>query len=461
MNGYVILEEKRKVIFSFEDNILELMLKTSSEIDKRMPQIECLSLLEKMLYILGYDFSYQKCYIFILGNELTLPFGDTLKIPVSAHVEFNISDLANEYKIPEVMGMEFYGKELDYFYGVNKGYKLNYYIEDNMYNIEMVPNSESNIFRFLFEKEKVEALFGIETNLQSFHRNPMTLKSKARFKFENQKTLEKIIDLYHIFSGFLCFVAYRENITISDVALLGKREDNLLARIGTLHYNPKEIAEEDEKVIREITSYDMIKSHIEAIFNEIASGNMYLQHIPESQNNARVITPARFILIMAAFEWNVRNSYTISGSEKEKTVKEDILAEIEKIPEEKEYDSKAKKKLKFFQKVLSNIDVSLSEKIVFVLKDLNEILKPFIDDIYHLNNSEPDTYEKMGERLQTQRNNFAHGNLDKEFDADAILNIVILEWVNYAMVLKKLGYSDIEIRNLINKIFKRNRFFKE
>ena len=59
----------------------------------------------------------------------------------------------------------------------------------------------------------------------------------------------------------------------------------------------------------------------------------------------------------------------------------------------------------------------------------------------------------MATRIQNQRNNFAHGNIDKDINSDVILDIIILEWVNYAMVLKKIGYSDEEIIKLIDVIF--------
>lgn len=42
-------------------------------------------------------------------------------------------------------------------------------------------------------------------------------------------------------------------------------------------------------------------------------------------------------------------------------------------------------------------------------------------------------YSEMGERLAAQRNNFAHGNLDKDFDELALLDLIYLELILYAM----------------------------
>ena len=51
----------------------------------------------------------------------------------------------------------------------------------------------------------------------------------------------------------------------------------------------------------------------------------------------------------------------------------------------------------------------------------------------------------MGERLSSQRNNFAHGNLDKEFVGLSLLDLVVLEIVLYAMQLKYYGLEGIKV----------------
>lgn len=60
-----------------------------------------------------------------------------------------------------------------------------------------------------------------------------------------------------------------------------------------------------------------------------------------------------------------------------------------------------------------------------------------------------------------QRNNYAHGNIDREMDLDVVLDIIILEWLNHAMVFKKMGYTNHEIAKLINSIFDRNFHIKD
>ena len=62
-------------------------------------------------------------------------------------------------------------------------------------------------------------------------------------------------------------------------------------------------------------------------------------------------------------------------------------------------------------------------------------------------------YKKMGERLAKQRNHFAHGDLDKEFIGLALLDLIFLEEIVYAMQLKKCGISNENIKRSLNKLF--------
>lgn len=59
----------------------------------------------------------------------------------------------------------------------------------------------------------------------------------------------------------------------------------------------------------------------------------------------------------------------------------------------------------------------------------------------------------MGKRLADQRNHFAHGDLDEEMITDSFLDLMFLEYVIYAMQLKRYGVSDRCIQMAINDLF--------
>ena len=85
-------------------------------------------------------------------------------------------------------------------------------------------------------------------------------------------------------------------------------------------------------------------------------------------------------------------------------------------------------------------------------EDFHDIIGIFGDRLYKIN-GEQLHYNEMGERIANQRNNFAHGNLDKDFIGSALLDVIYMEYVVYAMQLKKYDVSDLNIRKSINDLF--------
>lgn len=109
--------------------------------------------------------------------------------------------------------------------------------------------------------------------------------------------------------------------------------------------------------------------------------------------------------------------------------------------------------LKYLKKCVGNDP--LSSKLTFVGIELGNIIDIFGKHLYALNGKKL-KYSEMGERLAAQRNNFAHGNLDKDFDELALLDLIYLELILYAMQLKFYGVEDVKIKKAINDLFHKN-----
>ena len=67
-------------------------------------------------------------------------------------------------------------------------------------------------------------------------------------------------------------------------------------------------------------------------------------------------------------------------------------------------------------------------------------------------------YNKIGENISKQRNNFAHGNIDQEFIGLSLLDLVYLEYMIYIMQLKFYGIQDSKIKCAIKDLFGCNFF---
>lgn len=115
---------------------------------------------------------------------------------------------------------------------------------------------------------------------------------------------------------------------------------------------------------------------------------------------------------------------------------------------------KSKGKLKEIYRFLRNLigSNSLQTEIEQMGKDYADIVDLFGKRLYSIN-KETLQYNEMGLRLSQQRNNFAHGNLDKEFIGFALLDLVYLEYIIYAMQLKEYGVETLSIQRAINDLF--------
>lgn len=175
--------------------------------------------------------------------------------------------------------------------------------------------------------------------------------------------------------------------------------------------------------------------------------------MPKTYEDGRHIDASRFIMITAAFEWEFHRTYPNGVPKKEST----ILIENEAIEAlQRLIDSstgKLKNKYKFLSKLIRSD--SLQTELVKIGEDFDSIIGNFGKHLYSLNGEEL-IYSSMGERLSSQRNHFAHGDLDKDFIGLALLDLIYLEYIVYAMQMKHYGIENANIRNAINELFHLN-----
>ncbi|HEM2940487.1 TPA: hypothetical protein U0742_001972, partial [Streptococcus suis] len=99
---------------------------------------------------------------------------------------------------------------------------------------------------------------------------------------------------------------------------------------------------------------------------------------------------------------------------------------------------------------------SLSQKISQTFEEYGvTILDKFGSYLYKLNNISYN-HSEIAERIGKQRNNFAHGNLDKEFINESLLDVVFLEQIVLAMQLQYFGIDEVETKKIINEVFCHN-----
>ena len=159
-------------------------------------------------------------------------------------------------------------------------------------------------------------------------------------------------------------------------------------------------------------------------------------------------------MITAAFEWEFRRSFPDGIAKSDATLKaEDAVAqEVQKL-----FDNAGNRKQRsiysFLQKLVRSD--SLESEIVHTGRAIDDIIGVFGKHLYRMNGQEL-KYSDMGKRLSSQRNNYAHGNLDKDFIGLSLLDLMYMEYVLYAMQLHYYGIDATNIRHSINDLFHLN-----
>lgn len=309
---------------------------------------------------------------------------------------------------------------------------------------------------FTVDDTQVSVEFSISRKLSTkLNEPPITLNSSMLFEFDPRNDYRFIYRLWYTAKQFLQYLCYRKNIFLPEVALSALTEDGKYEEFATLYVLNE--TGDDESDILKSGRYIKLQNFAGAegkILTDIANGTLYLRHLPQSYRSGRSIDASRFIMITAAFEWEFQRSFPEGITKSESSLKaEDAVAE--KIQQLLEYadNGKQRKIYKFLQRLVRSD--SLESEIIHTGKVIDDIIGVFGKHLYRMNSQEL-KYSEMGQRLSSQRNNYAHGNLDKEFIGLSLLDLMYMEYVLYAMQLHYYGIDTTNIRHAINDLFHLN-----
>jgi len=186
------------------------------------------------------------------------------------------------------------------------------------------------------------------------------------------------------------------------------------------------------------------------IFQDVIDGKLYLRHIPDTFSLGNRITPANFIMIMAAFEGEYDRLYP-SQTQRPKKVQ---AQEAVRIALEEHINNTTGEEKNIFKRFLSQVEYRpLMDEIHSSIKKHLDIIQIFGNYRYGMKKFDP---LKIAKRLATQRDTFAHGNLTKFFEMESVHDIHLMEYLVFTMQLSKYGIPDENIIGIIKKLFKVN-----
>ena len=372
-----------------------------------------------------------------------------ITVPILAYF-FSYSDR------PRISRISFSGLELNYIHPINRTFEISYKPEENdgrinisTYDFDSTTTEEQ---KFNVFGNEVQVYFGItRTTSLSIEKPPLTLSSSMVLYFEETQDYSFILELNRIAKEFIQFLCNRRNISFTKIQL-SSRESNVGQYV--------EIGEDIEIEMKPLKDGRYIQQKYIAgyegkILDDIAENNLYLRHLGKSFRDSRIIDAASFVLRTAAFEWEFSRLFSEDEwkSEQRKILEEEASKELERLIENS--TGKLKKIYKDLKKSVVSY-LSLSQKISQIFEEYGvTILDKFGRYMYKLNNISYN-HSEIAERIGKQRNNFAHGNLDKEFINESLLDVVFLEQIVLVMQLQYFGIDEVATKKIINEVFRHN-----
>ena len=357
---------------------------------------------------------------------------------------------------PMISRISFSGLELNYIHPINHAFEISYKAEghDGKINISTYDfdSTTTEKQKFSVFGKEVQVYFGItRTTSLSIENPPLALSSSMVFHFEETQDYSFVRELYRIAKEFIQFLCNRRNISFTEIQLSNKK-----GKVGQFNEIEEDI-EIEMKPLKEgrYIQQKYIAGYEGKILNDIAKNNLYLRHLSKSFNDSRIIDAASFVLRTAAFEWEFSRLFSEDElkSEQRKKLEEEASKELERLIENS--TGKLKKIYKDLKKSVVSY-LSLSQKISQIFEEYGAtLLDLFGRSMYKLNNISYN-HSEIGERIGKQRNNFAHGNLDKEFINESLLDVVFLEQIVLAMQLQYFGIDEITTKKIINEVFRHN-----
>lgn len=398
-------------------------------------------------YLIGSCNETGKKIIFLITNSNFSRYNAVIVINIEAY-------MIQKYNKEWINRLGFMSQELDCIYPTNLALQISDQRSDGIISIKTKHFDSSTTYKqfFCVDNKDISVYFGISRiRSNQINKPPLELHSKMYFEFENTKDYTFILKLYFIAKYFIQFLCYRKNINLSTIEVATRINSENYEQFATLYIRNENRNNEPETLVMKRYIKQKYINGIEGkILNDIATNKIYLEHIPETYKNGRIIDAARFVMITAAFEWTFNKNYPNGVNKKPVSIEAEKNASATLNELINNSTGKLKEIYKFLIKLIGSN--SLQAKIEQMGKDYNDIIRIFGDHLYSMNN-EVLSYSEMGLRISKQRNNFAHGNLNKDFIGLSLLDLIYLEYVIYAMQLKEYGVDKLLIQKAINDLF--------
>lgn len=321
-------------------------------------------------------------------------------------------------------------------------------------------------FDIIFKEIKIHVSFEAKAKADSKCSVNAETYSELTLKFPKTNDIDFLIELYIRTRNFFSFVCNRQNIALRDAVLIGsyigkgvdeyrKIVDREYLAQQKICFNQKYLEPlenlKDSKKVLNLRYFASKLNELFQLFFEIKMDEEALVNsnsIHHSLKYRNLMDLEQSLHVTAAFEYYVRAVLPEISSES--TI--EFIEDMKKLLDEYISSTSGKKKSKAnsFKKGLKP-QISLEEKILKAYNgygdwaSLSEVLSEwFGTDV-----------KELAKAANDWRNELAHEKREYCPDVKAVHAIRLVEHLNYCIILRKAGYNNEEIKNILEGILAR------
>ena len=336
--------------------------------------------------------------------------------------------------------------------------------DDSIPTNKQAPVSTEPIKEFKITIDGKECLVKFQIRLTGIRHSSykMNYISEVEISFDETNDIAFLHKLYLTVYDSFVFICNRQNITCTSMMLLGTYPTKRL-KDGTavdvisqcnsemFFFNKYREEPEDNVVISHTSNVRGFIKHIDKLFKIIADdlsrteedgdATISIVSIHPSVNRKNLIDLQQSLHITSAFEFYFRRYLPPMLKEKEHHKK--LKAILQTFMETA--TGKEKKTAKSLLKHIGN--ASLSDKIIAAYKGYDgwAALSSCISENWF----QPNSIDSLAEIASEWRNELAHDKREYQPSVDTVKAVRLIEHLNYAIVLRQLGYEDWEIQSLL------------
>lgn len=457
-----ILKGKRKFYFTFDtkSKIVVMQPAKMSEYPSLIPESEFddFSMPKERFNISGE--TNGRNYIEFIDIKLNSIGRGCFQAWVPAYVIGRANALSSIPKSNSIKKIIFRGKCIDRFFSSKKIVTAKR--KDDYKSQIDIDYGKDTIETFKYKNLSFNFIPGGKT-ISNLKDTNIVLEMETALEIESSKVMDikSIVELYKEVEKLFSFICYRRHVEFKNITLIetipvifeGKTKETTIR--FELYISSTDEKYDLPKIGETMTLNNYIDKMPKLIKNVNENEHMLLS-FPKDSLEAHLVDTSKYTCISSAFESEFDMLYPNFKSNKDanyQQVKDSLINFLVKQNDNKQNNRQTRKYYKNFIEYFKNFEGSLEEQMLYILKKYTYIVEPEIN--FYKQEYTNITFDNnlIAKAFADKRNNISHGKKLEKFRVLEILAYSIIRRINYAILLERSGFSDEQIKEIVEQVF--------